>query len=430
MVTPVTSVDAAKGEESHRYPRFLPDGRRFVFLSWNSRKTSGQTKFTIQLAALNNPTSTTLVESSGGGWVDPGGYLLFAIDGPPRLMAAPFDVGAGRVIGEPITVADKLEYNWIIGESPADSAGGTLVYLNRLHRESVPTWFDRTGREVGTLGERGVYYDPVLSPDGRSVLVERADPNTHVGDLIRIDTTTGTIARVIHDPGFDNVGLWSPDGRRIVFSSDREGLSTLFQVNADGSGVPTKLLTQPGMLAYALDWSGDGRNILFMGTDRTRVPRLWTLSLSPTPQARQLSVSRGAERDGALSPDGRWIAYASDESGDWQVYVRRWPSLSSPTQVSLRGGIQPQWRRDGRELFYATLDGNIMSAGISGSAGEFQRATPTLLFAPSVNVFDGFRSRFTVSSDGQRFLVLKPVVDRRLSPITAVINWTEVMAAR
>jgi eukaryotic-like serine/threonine-protein kinase len=280
------------------------------------------------------------------------------------------------------------------------------------------------------LGERGVYYDPVLSPDGRAVLLERADPNTHVGDLIRVDTTTGTVTRVIHDPGFDNVGLWSPDGRRIVFSSDRDGLSTLFQVNADGSGAPTKLLSEPGMLAYAVHWSSDGQTILFMGTDATRVPRLWALSLSPTPRARQLSVSRGAERDGALSPDGRWIAYASDESGDWQVYVRPWPSLASPTQVSLRGGVQPQWRRDGKELFYATVDGNIMSAAVSETAGQFQPSTPTMLFAPSVNVFDGFRNRFTVTNDGQRLLVLKPVVDRRLSPITAVINWTELMSPR
>jgi Tol biopolymer transport system component len=427
-VTQITTPD--RDEESHRFPQFLPDGRHFVFLGWTSKWTTGNAKFNIRFAALDSPASTVVAQASSAAWPDPAGYLLFATNSPPRLAALKFDASSGTAIGDPVTIVDDLQYDWVTGQPPAASGpGGMLLYVNRRQFENTPTWFDRSGHEQAAIAERGVYFDPAISPDERSVLLERADPNTAVGDVVRIDLATGAIASVVRNPGFENVPIWSPDGRRVIYSWDRDGVSQLFLINADGSGEPAKLYGEAGSLAYAMAWSRDDRTLLFTSIGESRVPRLWVLSLGAKPEARRLFAANGAEREGSLSRDGRWLAYSSNESGQWDVYVCAWPSLAQRHRVSSRGGMQPQWRGDGKELFYLSKDG-VMAATVSEIGGDVQFGTPTMLFAPNVDPFDSLRNRFSVTSDGQRFLVLKPVVDRRRGPITAVLNWTQLMEPR
>jgi Tol biopolymer transport system component len=167
------------------------------------------------------------------------------------------------VTGEPITVAEDVDHDWIAGTLPIASApDGTLLYLNNQHRYSRLTWFDRQGRRTGSIGDAAVYYDPALSPDGRSLVVEKADPNIYAGDLWVVDLARGTFTRATHEPTFDNVGVWSPDGRQIVFSSDRSGLSDLYVMRTGDPSPATKLFDLPKSLSYATDWSRDGRYML------------------------------------------------------------------------------------------------------------------------------------------------------------------------
>ena len=413
-------------EESHRWPQFLSDGRRFIFMGWSSRSTSGNDRFTIQVASLDAPQPAVLTGAASAAVYDPAGYLLFAHNVPPRLVAVPFD--GTRIGGSAVTVAEDFIYDWVSGQLPVTSTPDrTLAYLNDRHDYVQPTWFDRAGNALGALADRGVYFDPAMSPDGATVVLEKSDPDIRSGDLWAIDAATGADTRLTHDPTFDNVAVWSPDGREIGFSSDRDGLSHVYLMRADGAGQARKVFGPPGVMAYATDWSRDGAHLLVTTLNAQRNGDVWLVPTGPQGQPRALLESRYEEQDAVFSPDGRWIAYASNESGDFHVYVRSWPGLADVTRISVRDGRQPQWRADGRELYFATREGAIVAVPIAPGSGPLRAGSPERLFTTRLNLLQGMRNSYAPSPDGRRFLVLSPVVDRRSSPVTTVLNWTELM---
>ena len=320
------------------------------------------------MAGLDAAPPIMLTRASSAAVYDPAGYLVFALNAPQRLVALSFDAAAGTVVGSALTIAEDLTYDWISGSLTVTAANdGTLFYLNNQHLRSTLTWMGRDGRELGTVGEPAIYYDPALSADGASLFVERSDPSVFAGDIWRVEFGSGTFSRLTHEPSFEGGAVWSPDGRRVVYSSDREGLSHLYVRDADGSNEPVKMYGEEGSLAYASDWSADGQQLLFLSINQQRNNDLWVLSMADG-KARPLLQSRYAERDGRFSPDGKWIAYSSTESGQTQVYVRSWPAFTGVRQISTRGGVQPLWRGDSRELFYLTPEGSIMAAPIRRTA--------------------------------------------------------------
>jgi Tol biopolymer transport system component len=422
--TPLTTPDRAK-ENSHRWPQFMPDGRRFIFIGWSARSTSGNDRFTIQLASLDAPSPVMLGGTASAAVYDPGGYLLFAHNVPPRLVAVPFD--GTRIAGSAITIVEDFIYDWVSGRLPVTTArDGTLVYLNGRHEHVEPTWFDREGNRLAALAERGLYFDPAISHDGATAILEKSDPDVRSGDLWAFETASGAETRLTHDPTFDNVPVWSPDDREIAFSSDRDGLSHVFLTRADGTGPTRKVFGPAGIMAYATDWSRDGTHLLVTTYNEQRNRDVWLVPTGPQGQPRALLESRFEEEGAVFSPDGRWIAYMSNESGDVHVYVRPWPALDEATRISVGDGRQPQWRADGRELYYTTRDGAIMAVSIA-PAGALRAGPPEQLFTTRLNLLQGIRNSYAASPDGRRFLVLAPLVDRRSSPITTILNWPALM---
>jgi Tol biopolymer transport system component len=421
---PATVLDAGRHEHAHRWPQFLPDGRHFVFMVWNS----GTTTRPIQIASLDGTPPRTLFEAQTAAFVA-GDYLLFVNDHPARLMAWAFDAQTLQLRGKPFAAVpdDNVDYAWPSGDPmAAASTTGTLAYTTGQRRTSRLTWFSRTGRPLGTVGEPGVYYDPALSPDGSTMAVEKHDWERFSGDIWTVDLSRGAFSRLTTAPGFENVAIWSPDGRQIAFSSDQEKVQKIFVKNASGSGADQVLIAKESR-SYATDWSSDGRHVLFMTDGGTTGLDVWSYDVEHRTSS-PLLASPFSEALAKFSPDGKWIAYVSDEAQQRQVFVQSFPGGAVKIQISTAGGNEPEWRRDGKELFYLTTDGTLMAVGIQVAGGQIHVGTTEPLFVTNIEQFRGIRNEYTASSDGQRFLVVNPLVDRDASPIVAVLNWRGVPA--
>jgi Tol biopolymer transport system component len=416
-ITTITSPRRTQGEHNHRWPQWLPDGRHFIYLAWIAPGKG----HAIHIGSVDSQTATFVASSQSAPLYDSAGYILF-IDGiPSRLVALPFDTQALKVTGAAITVAEDAEHGWTNGLLPlATAPDGSLFYLNSHHRYSRLTWFDRSGRQGESLGETAIYFHPALSADGRSLVIEKADPNSLVGDVWSVDLDRDTFSRVTSDPGFDSTPVWSPDGRSIVFSSDRDGDAELYTVPAIG-GTAQKLFSAPDSLEYATDWSRDGRYLLFMAANQEGVG-LWALPMPYGGEPIAIQPSNHTAEIGMFSPDSKWVAYVSNESGVRQVYVQSWPDSQIKRQISTNGGGQPHWRSDGKELFYISRDGTLMAVSIVLAPGRIESQSPVALFNAGLGTY-GLRNNYVVALDGQRFLLRKPVVDRRSAPITTILNW-------
>jgi Tol biopolymer transport system component len=260
-----------------------------------------------------------------------------------------------------------------------------------------------------------------LSPDGRRIATDQTDADGRNIDLWIYDLARNTSARLTFDAGLDQTPVWSSDGRRILFSSNRRLGFDLFVKNSDGSGADQRVLSQGDMLQHVTwDWSRDGKYLLTRKNNE-----LWYLTWSdlvPKP----LAQGKFAVRNAQFSPDGRWFAYATNETGNWEIYVSPFPSLGSKWQVSTNGGQEPKWRGDGKELFYLSVEGQIMSVVVAVSP-SFQAGTPNPLFQihrrQPVSAQDLFS--YDVSADGQRFLVISKVDEGKTAPLSVFFNWQQ-----
>ena len=298
------------------------------------------------------------------------------------------------------------------------------------------TWFDRQGKELGTTGEPGeyAYFDLALSPDGKRVATTRSDP-TVAGSgqgIWVLDLTRGVSARFTFDPAPDSSPVWSPDGTRIAFGASRAGGIAIYQKASNGTGKDQLLLAATGDPTAPNDWSRDGRFLLYTRQDPKTKADLWVLPLSsdgaPAGAPRPFANTEFSEDQGQFSPDGRWIAYTSDESGRSEIYVQPFPApvgRGSKTRVSRDGGSQPRWRRDGKELFYLSPDGKLMAVNVTDGP-IFKVGLPESLF--QVLVVRGRREAVSdvlswdVTPDGKRFLIDR--VKTASAPLTVVLNWT------
>ena len=415
--TQLRTYDRAHQESVYHSPFFLPDGRHFLYYIQSGRKdTRG-----IYLGSLDDDVKQRVLDADQNAVYAPSGYLLFVREG--TLLAQPFDAKELRLSGEAIPVAER------VGSNPNFSRGnfsvsdnGVLVYDSSLNRQGKQlVWVDRGGKPLGSLGAAGstIIW---LSPDEKRVGIDRFDSQTGTYDLWIQDFAGDPASRFTFDPADDIYPVWSPDGGRIVWASNREGVHDLYQKAASGAG-QDELLLKSDYRKFPTDWSRDGRFIVYYEINPKTKRDIWILPVDRSQKPFPFLQTEANEAGAQLSPDGRWIAYASDESGSYEVYVRSFPDARARWQVSTKGGVGPHWRRDGKELFYYSADGKLMSAEVK-SGTSFEAGAPVALFEFRSGNGVPFIAPFTAAADGQRFLLNTLVDESGGSPLTIVLNWT------
>lgn len=361
------------------------------------------------------------------------GYLFTASQG--SLTIRQFDPAQGTASAESVPLAQSIGYDpatYRAGFSV--SAGGVLAYRSGGVGTRQLVWFDRTGRQLRTLGmpDGAALTTPQLAPDGQRAAVFRAVAGNF--DLWLVDLVRENWSRFTFDAAIDVTPVWSPDGRRIVFASNRNGSYHLFEKPTDGSADERPLLTTPTN-KQPRDWSSDGRFLLYTQQDPKTASDLWALRVEGDGQPFPVVQTPFDEVHGQFSPEGRWVAYASNETGRYEIYVRPFPEGGGRWQVSTVGGIYPRWRRDGAELFYVAPDNTLMAVPVRGASDgrTFSPGSPVALFqtrlATGANVgVGGFASapQYAVAADG-RFLINVVASEVAVSPITLILNWTALL---
>jgi Tol biopolymer transport system component len=412
---PLTSL--GEGESGHRWPSFLPDGRHFVFFI-RAREQRG-----VYLGSLDSQATTRLLSGDArfNAIYAPPGYLLTVHNG--ALLAHPFDEKSMQIVGDPVRVADQVAGSSTQLASFSASANGVLAYSSGLTTLSRLEWFDRQGKALGAATEVGDYVNFRLSPDDRRVAVSRADPQTNTSELWLLELARGVLTRFTFDAANDTAPVWSPDGKRVFFRSDRAGGNYPFEKPSTGAE-PERQVSSGFEAVFPTDWSPDGKFIVYhTGSSKTASYDVMVLPRSGGAGPEPFAQSTFIEIDGHFSPDQRWLAYASDESGRMEVYVQPFPRSGSRWQVSTGGGSEPHWRRDGKELFYLAPDRKIMAVTVR-AASTFESDAPRPLFQTRAP-FPGtiYRMNYDVTGDGTRFLVNTLVEGASSSPIYVVVNW-------
>jgi eukaryotic-like serine/threonine-protein kinase len=433
---PVSALDGSRGETSHQFPRMLPDGRHFLF-------TAAGAQPAVHVGSLDGGEVRTVLRTfTSTAYVTPG-YLLF--NRQRSLMAQPFDPATFELRGSPIAIADP-----VAGGAFSASNNGTLVFRPGGGSQNDLMWIGRDGRRAGAVGAPAHYQQVVLSPSGRRAAVQRVDTDTGNPDIWVVDLDTAIASRLTLDPAMDGDPAWSPDERSLAFTSFRTGKGAVWlwdfvsgrespafdvgtatggrSAQASDASAPTSLAPARIPDGVALDdWTRDGEHLVV----RTFGRAVFSVPMTGERHAQLLADTPYVEDESHVSTDGGWIAFNSDESGRWEVYLARFPAFTEKRQVSSDGGMQPRWRRDGRELYYLSLDGTMMVVELGGprrgsgerpDTAELVISAPRPLFPthlrPSPNV-----PQYDVIADGSRFLVLEPARSGG-EPITYVLNWS------
>ena len=417
----VSALDKAYGETSHRFPSFLPDGRHFVYSGVIGTCCPATKPGRIRIGTLDTMDATTLlqVESSAA---FASGHLLFNREG--TLMAQPFDATSRQFRGDAFPLVEHIGNEGSRYASFSVSDTGVLVSARGVARPTTRlAWTDRAGRQLGTIGDPAPYQSLALSPDERRVAVVLTSGTPENRDIWILDAARGIQTRFTFDAGDDNGPVWSPDNLRIVFQSTREGSAAMRQKRVDGTTNEEPLLAAgAGGAPFPTDWSADGRYVLYGGTQVTAgSPDIWALPLFGDRKPFPLVQTPFAETNAAFSPDGRWFAYESNESGQLDIYVQPFPPTGGKFQVSKNGGARPVWRRDGQELFFLSPESKLMAAAIDTTA-QFQADIPTPLFTITTIGSSGSR-QYAVTKDGRRFLVNVIQEQSTATPLTVVVNW-------
>ena len=405
-------TEGDKGE--HRFPYFLPDGRHFLFLWRNS----------IWAGSLDSPEIKQIGDVRSVAVYAAPGWLIFVQN--DALVAQGFDAGKLALTGEPIPIITGAKNPTGIRRFSV-SDNGVLVWQGQWQRDYQLVWYDRTGKQTGAIDAPmrvAVGQSPMLSPDGKRLAVRRqmgsagSDSNLWVVDLEK-----GTGQRITST--FSQMPVWSPDGSRIAHNNG----NNIAVKAANGSGEAETVLQRT---AFPAAWSPDGHFILYIERGAKTRMDLWALPLFGDRKEYQLSNSPFDEQNPQLSPDGRWLAYTSDETGDYELYVQSFSADgrlgADKKRVSTTGGTLPIWRRDGSELFFIAADGQMMASSVRTGGSEFQFAAPKPLFKTRTLALEGgIFHEYDVSPDGQRFLIGTLIGEPTAPPPTVILNWTALL---
>jgi eukaryotic-like serine/threonine-protein kinase len=428
--TPVSVTRLAPGQGTHRWPQFLPDGRHFLFFV-GFLGSDAQGVYVGTLDAGGEP--KRVLDVATAAVYAPPGALLWVYQGV--LVAQRFDAESEVVSGEPIPVAQAVGSDDALQRGAfAVSATGVLAHRAGRGEWRQLTWVDRAGVIRGTVGppDENALSSPELAPNGRRVAVTRMVEGNQ--DVWLVDTDRDQQSRLTFDASLETLPLWSPDGSRVVFASVRELFpnvaSVLFEKAASGAG-DEQPLPVTGEPKTPLAWSSDGQFLLYGILHPKTAADLWALPMAGDRTPLLVLQTRFDETSGQFSPDGRWVAYQSNDSGPFQIYVRPFRGPGGPWQVSTAGGSQPRWRPDGKELFYVAADARLMAVPITVAVDQ-QTLTPgapvplfrtRLASGASINPSrGGVKPQYAVASDG-RFLMNVSVEGATAQPITVVLNW-------
>jgi serine/threonine protein kinase len=418
--TLAAAPDRARHERGYRFPQFLPDGRHFLFLIAPdfSTATSG---FSIGIGSLDSKQVERLSSTSSNAFYAPPGYLLYMDQ--TTLMARPLDARGLKFTGQAVPIAENVGRGGFGYGQFSVSQAGVLAYNTGAGTPlSQMVWVNRNGQKLGTVGQPGYYSDPAFSPDGTKLAVSVGVAGK--GDLWVYDLKRGTASRLTFNPADEISPVWSEDGSRIFFTSTRGGQRDLYEKSVNGLG-KTKLLFASGQQSKSLeDLSPDGRYAVY---NTTYLPaQLWLLPLFGGKSPSAFIHGKVLARQARFSPNGKYVAYSSDETGSDEVYVQTFPQQTGKWQVSSTGGVEPMWRRDGNELFYLKPDDTVMAVDVKTGSGGFQAGIARKLFKVQL-ITEGGRNRYVASPDGQRFLMLEPVGKSKPSSITVVVNWPALL---
>ena len=413
--------DTDLSARNHRTPWFLPDGRHFLYTarSGDAQKTriyvddvgakpDSKTRREV-LAADSNAVYVPSIETKQG-------YLLFVRE--QTLMAQPFDPSKAQTTGDAVPVAEHVDY--LPGNSQGQfsaSQNGTLVYTSGAvaGRDQQLTWFDRSGKALGTVGPPAGTQWASISPDGARVAMDRRDAANN-SDIWLLDLTRGAASRFTFGPQLNEWPIWSPDGSHIVFYSFRDGNGNPYQKASSGIG-QEEVLDKDPRNNHVNDWSRDGRYLIEEINDPKTSNDIWVLPQFGDKKPFPYINTEFREENAKLSPGGQWLAYVSDESKRNEVYVQTFPEHGGKWQISTGGGIEPVWSRDGRELYFISTDRKMMTVEIKASGSKFDAGVPKALFEVRV------AGHFDVGKDG-RFLIRVPQEQAATNvPITVVVNW-------
>jgi eukaryotic-like serine/threonine-protein kinase len=421
--SPLTALEASRGESSHRWPQMLPKGRLLFWSQCDKAENDG-----VFLTSLAKPSERTLIlKTSANALYAPGGdgrnYLLWLRGG--TLLAQEFDADAARLTGDPRVVADPVASTGTISQMDVAVSGSGLLLYSASNPRRQFTWLDLAGKILGTVGEPDDYFFTFrLSPDGRNVAATRSRA-TRGSDLWLLNVDRGLGTRFTSRPGISIVPVWSPDGRNIVFGSGTP--RNLYRKQSSGDGEDERL-TESRNPQVATDWSRDGRFLLYSEIAQGTNLDLWVQPV--TPEGKRAGDARPWLRtpfnksSGRFSPDSRWVAYESDESGRYEVYIDSFPNPRSKTRISSDGGDTPEWGPDGRHLFYVSPDGKLMTSILNPRGDSLESSAARELFAMPGAALGGFP--YEVGPDGKRFLVLA-TPRNSVQPLTVIANWPALL---
>ena len=431
MATPVTALARDKGENSHRLPYFLPDGRHFLFIARGDTTGTSSTRRggSLRVGSLDDTSWRELssVDSQG---IYSSGHILYVQPQTAAIVARPFDLRALQWSGDPMPVIDNvlLLQGSMVGVFSVAPAG-VLVYMaaDQAHKQRL-AWADRSGRTLQTIDQEFGDYSFALSPDGRHIAVE----GLGVGgaeDIFSLDVARGTRVRMTAVVGSDANPVWAPDSESILFQSDRSGRRSWYW-KAVAGGSEQEIPSMPNTIVSS--WSADGKQLAFSSDEEGENSGIWTVDVEPSQPPRLATPQRvvhsgTADRDPCFSPDGHWLAFSSTASGTSEVYVMNLRGERRQWQVSDAGGSIPRWRPDGKELYYLTPQGDVAAVTVKSTDVRIDLSAPSVLFATGRPApFGNTKTSLQVNADGTRFLVLR--ADDTAGPdlLTLVTNWTTV----
>jgi hypothetical protein len=419
--TQATHPDAAKGEAGHAWPFFLPDGRHYLFLAMTRR--IGE-KATIHVGSLDAPGSTVVTPSDSRAEYA-NGYLLYVLQG--TLVARRFDPETLKASGEPIPLVEHIAVDVNDTASFSVSTNGVMAFVQGdAAVTSELVWLDRSGAEVGKIGEPGPYSEVALSPDGTRLAYGFAEKSGAQDIWVR-DLKRDVASRLTFNPRNDNWPVWSPDGRRIAFSSDRDGHNAAMVRDASGTGNEQPLYAADDAEVAVDDWSRDGQRLAIDILPASRRWDIKSLAMDGASKPVDYLVTDASEHSARFSPDGRFVVYVSNESGANEVYVQTFPPSGGKWQISNGGGTKPKWRGDGKEIFFMAPDDTLKAVPVSISA-TFEPGIPKALFKRTIERGGLARSRWTLTPDGQRFIVNAARVASQSAPFAVVLNWPATLA--
>ena len=426
-------------------PQFLPDGHHFLYFVGGGPETRGE-----HVGQLDGSDRRRILDTESAA-VYASGQLLFVRQG--TLFAQSFDIGRLVLTGDATPVAEQVAVGVSKPALSASAAGPIAYRIGSASAQTQFVWFDRSGKEIERVGNRdnATAANPSLSPDGGRVALTRTVNGNN--DIWLLELARGVLSRFTFDPANEQRPIWSPDGARIMFNSSRKGVFDLYVKSASGTGNEELILATPEAKT-PLDWSRDGRYLLYRSNGPKTAYDIWALPMSGAGEAqgRQAAAVNNAspagrsqqgnsgdrkpipllrtnfdEREAEFSPDGKWIAYQSNESGRFEIYIQPFPGLGRKWQISTNGGAQVRWRPDGKELFYVGLDDRLMAFPIrfSSDGQSIESGTPIPLFVTHIGgALPGTnRQQYMVSRDGERFLMNVLTTQADTAPISLILNW-------